>query len=252
MEVLVMAGIIALAFGCEYLDSTLGMGYGTILSPLLIILGMDPLLLVPSILISQALGGLVAAAFHHRFENVDLCWRSRDTRIAAVLVVAGVLATVVGVYVAVSLPKEALKTYIGVLVIVMGTLMLTCPALRFTWRKMMFLGVLSAFNKAVTGGGFGPVVTSGQIISGVETRASIGITTAAEAPICIVSFLLYILLEGPIEVELPLLMTLGAVAAAPLGARGTRLRDTGRTLKLVGVLTIGLGIFTLLKTYVWT
>jgi uncharacterized membrane protein YfcA len=247
-----MAGIIALAFGCEYLDSTLGMGYGTILSPLLIILGMDPLLVVPSILISQALGGLTAALYHHRFENVDLCWGSRDTKIAGVLVVAGVLATVLGVYVAVNLSKEVLKTYIGVLVIVMGTVMLTCPVVRFTWRKMMFLGVLSAFNKAVTGGGFGPVVTSGQIISGIETRTSIGITTAAEAPICIMSFLLYILMEGPIEPLLPILMTLGAVAAAPLGALGTRLRDTGLTLKLVGVLTIGLGVFTLLKTYIWT
>jgi len=246
-----MAGIVSLAFGCEYLDATLGMGYGTILSPLLIIMGLDPLLLVPSILISQALGGLTAALFHHRFENVDLCWRSRDTKIAVVLVLAGILATVVGVYVAVNLSKELLKTYIGVLVIVMGVVMLACPAFRFTWRKMMFLGVLSAFNKAMTGGGFGPVVTSGQIISGVETRNSIGITTAAEAPICIASFALYIVLNGWIEPILPLLMTLGAVAAAPLGARGTKLRDPQLTLRLVGVLTIGLGVFTLVKTYVW-
>ena len=249
MEPAVMAGVILLAFGCEYLDSTLGMGYGTILSPLLIILGMDPLVVVPSILLSQAMGGLTAAAFHQRFENVDLCWSSRDTRIATVLVATGVLATVVGVYVAVNLSREVLKTYIGVLVIVMGAIMLACPSLRFTWRKMTFLGVLSAFNKALTGGGFGPVVTCGQIISGVETRASIGITTVAEAPICIASFLLYMLLNGALEPMLPLLMTLGAVAAAPLGARGTSRRDPGLTLRLVGLVTVTLGVFTLLRTH---
>ena len=53
--------ILFVAFMCEFLDSSLGMGYGTILSPFLIIAGFDPLLVVPSTLISQALAGLSAA-----------------------------------------------------------------------------------------------------------------------------------------------------------------------------------------------
>ncbi|MCK4232918.1 hypothetical protein KAX75_00695, partial [candidate division WOR-3 bacterium] len=57
--------IAALAFCCEYIDSSLGMGYGTILSPVLIIMGFDPLIVVPSILLSQAVGGFTASIFHH-------------------------------------------------------------------------------------------------------------------------------------------------------------------------------------------
>ena len=38
------------AFGCEFIDSSLGMGYGTILTPSLLILGFDPLLVVPAVL----------------------------------------------------------------------------------------------------------------------------------------------------------------------------------------------------------
>ncbi|MCM8800205.1 MAG: hypothetical protein NC900_05740 [Candidatus Omnitrophica bacterium] len=34
--------IVLFAFLCEYLDSTLGMGYGTIMSPVLLILGFNP------------------------------------------------------------------------------------------------------------------------------------------------------------------------------------------------------------------
>ena len=52
----------AFAFVCEYIDSAIGMGYGTILSPLLIIMGFDPLVAVPAILLSQAFGGLSARA----------------------------------------------------------------------------------------------------------------------------------------------------------------------------------------------
>ncbi|HHR85253.1 MAG TPA: sulfite exporter TauE/SafE family protein, partial [Candidatus Acetothermia bacterium] len=57
--------LIPVRFLGELLDSSLGMLYGTILSPVLIIAGYDPLVVVPSILITQALSGFVAAIGHH-------------------------------------------------------------------------------------------------------------------------------------------------------------------------------------------
>ena len=46
--------ILVIALLCEYMDSTLGMGYGTTLTPLLLVLplGLDPLAVIPAILIS--------------------------------------------------------------------------------------------------------------------------------------------------------------------------------------------------------
>ncbi len=41
---------LVLAFVCEMIDLSLGMLYGTILSPVLTIVGFDPLVVVPSIL----------------------------------------------------------------------------------------------------------------------------------------------------------------------------------------------------------
>ncbi len=58
-------------FLVELLNSSLGMLYGTILSPLLIIGGYDPLVVVPSILLTQAISGLVAAIGHHRLRHAD-------------------------------------------------------------------------------------------------------------------------------------------------------------------------------------
>ncbi len=45
--------IILFAFICEYVDSSLGMGYGTTLTPLLLIMGYNPLQIVPAVLLSE-------------------------------------------------------------------------------------------------------------------------------------------------------------------------------------------------------
>ena len=40
-----------LAFCCEFVDSSLGMGYGTILTPTLLIMGFEPLMVIPAVLL---------------------------------------------------------------------------------------------------------------------------------------------------------------------------------------------------------
>jgi hypothetical protein len=66
---------------CECIDASMGMLYGTILSPVLIIAGFEPALVVPSILLSQALGGLTASIFHHKFGNVNLALKTLNPKI---------------------------------------------------------------------------------------------------------------------------------------------------------------------------
>ena len=63
--------IIIIAFLAEYMDSTLGMGYGTTLTPVLIIMGYQPMEIVPAILLSELITGLLAGFTHHMVGNVD-------------------------------------------------------------------------------------------------------------------------------------------------------------------------------------
>jgi uncharacterized membrane protein YfcA len=84
----------------------------------------------------------------------------------------------------------------------------------------------------------------------VEFKRSIAITTFTEAPICLVSFLLYLMLGGGIEPLLPIVLTVGAMLATPIGPKGTSIMNAKGTFKAVGVLAVTLGIFTLLKTHV--
>ena len=73
--------LVIMAFVCEYIDSSLGMGYGTILAPVLIIFGFHPLVAIPALLLSQAFGGLAASVFHHQLRNVSFHPNSKDFKI---------------------------------------------------------------------------------------------------------------------------------------------------------------------------
>jgi len=265
--------IAAMAFVCEYIDSSLGMGYGTILAPVLIIMGFNPLVVIPAILLSQAVGGFTASIFHHQFQNANFHPGSRDSKVVFIVSSFGLLATVLAAIIAVNISKVFLKTYIGVLVIIMGAILLSRFKFRFSWKRIIGLGILSAFNKGLTGGGFGPVVTSGQIISGQDSKRAVGCTTFAEAPICTAAFFTYliarvakelprplmdmpakdflkvILAQSAFQWELVLALLFGAVIVAPFGALTTRVMHTDRLRQILGMLVIVLGIWTLAKTY---
>ena len=141
--------IIVLAFICEYIDSSLGMGYGTTLTPLLLIMGYNPLQIVPCILLSELVTGLGAAFFHHRFKNSNFKFGGLDLKIAMVMAVCSIFGTLVAVFVALKLPKFYVSLYIGLLVVAMGILILTTMKrkIKFSWKKISSIGILAAFNK---------------------------------------------------------------------------------------------------------
>ncbi len=272
MEPTSIALIIFLAVFCEFIDSSMGMLFGTILSPVLVILGFNPLLVVPSLLISQAMGGLIASFFHQRFKNVSFGLKvkpvgqvlekikelglfevarrgiSRDLRATLCIAVLGILATIGSVIVAISIPKKAMEAYIGILVFVMGIILLSKLRFSYTWKKIFGVGILSAFNKGLSGGGFGPVTTAGQVIAGRNGKASIGATTLAEAPICIAGFLTYLFTKGIADWSLAIYLSIGAVVGAFIGPHFTaKFKDDKKLKKILGVLVLVLGAITLAK-----
>ncbi len=266
--------LIPAALFCEFIDSSLGMLYGTILSPVLIIAGFDPFLVVPSILLTQAVGGFAASIFHHHLKNADFTLKiknpkyiadklaklgyketfsrgtTRDLKVVILITSLGIFTSILAALVAVNIPKIALKTYIGIMVILMGIVILSKVNFKFSWRKILGIGILSAFNKAISGGGFGPVVTAGQIISGRDGRSSIGATTLAEAPICIAGFLTYLFTKGIQNWNLIFVLGFGAIIGAIMGPFFTVRFKSKKKLKMVlGFLTLVLGIFVLINTW---
>jgi len=261
----------ALACGCEIIDSSLGMLYGTILSPTLIVIGYNPVAVVPSILLSQAVGGFIASVRHHKLGHVEFRVErnirqrlaelgyietfkrslSKDLKVVLVISALGVLTTCVGVLTAVNISRTALKTYIGLLVVVMGVVLLSRSVFSFSWKKIFGIAVLSAFNKGISGGGFGPVVTTGQLIAGRRSKETIGATTSSEIPICFIGFVAYVLTKGMPGRSLLVPLLVGAAVGGWVGPRITaKFRSERRVKTGLGALIIALGLYTLIKTWV--
>jgi len=98
--------LIFLSFIPAVIDSSFGMGYGFIVTPLLLILGYNPLQIIPAILVSSLVGNLLSAAFHHKLKNVDFSLQSRDFRIALVIGGCGSIGSIFGALLAVEIPDS--------------------------------------------------------------------------------------------------------------------------------------------------
>jgi len=265
---ILFTAVAVLALLCEYMDAAIGMGYGTTLTPLLLIAGFSPLEVVPAVLLGQLTGGLIGGLFHYRVGNISLDFRrdekikrrlrglgylpkSLDAKIIFILAICGVVGVLAGVFSAVSIPEIVLKAYIGVMVLGIGIVILARRSNHstFSWKGLVGVALLSSFNKGISGGGYGPLVTGGQVISGREARSSVGSTTLAEAIVCIVGFLSYLLVEGAIFWKLAAATSIGSVVAAPFAALTVRKINSEKLKLIIALATIVLGTFTLVKTF---
>ncbi|MGD9382216.1 MAG: sulfite exporter TauE/SafE family protein [Candidatus Thorarchaeota archaeon] len=242
----VLIPLFILAFISEYGAATLGMGYGTTLAPILIIVGYEPLVLVPAILFSQFFAGFIAAGFHHKFENVNL--RDEHERTAlTIFIVTGIAGVVISALTSVSLPSILVKLYISVVVMIAGllTLMNENREILYSSRKLTGIGVVAAFNKGLSGGGYGPIAIAGQMLSGIKPRAAVAITALVEGIICAVGVVMYILLAVPSDMILLIGITAGAIAAAPLSALTTAKLRQEQLKKVIAVSIILIGALAL-------
>jgi uncharacterized membrane protein YfcA len=236
----------------EFIDSALGMMYGTVLSPLLIILSFNAKDVVPSILISQAIGGFIASWRHHRHGNADFSSGAIDRRIAVSVIWFGVFACLFGVFLSVSVSSKILNFYIGLLVTTVAIMILCNRSLIFTNRKVYLLGFISAFNKALSGGGFGPLVAGGQLVFRERSeKGAIGSTDFAEAPICLFSFVLWVCFKGFPPAELFIPLCVGSAVGGFFGPKFLSLITApNRLKKVLGALVLIEGISVLCKVWI--
>lgn len=267
--VALLAAVAVVALACEYMDASIGMGYGTTLSPILLLIGFTPLQVVPPVLLGQLVGGAAGGFFHHRLGNVSLDFRrdeaikkrlrglgylprSVDSKVIFCLAVCGVFGALAAVVFAINIPGLALKLYIGVMVLAIGIIILIRRNRRsmMSWKGLVVVGLVSSFNKGASGGGYGPLVTGGQIISGREAKNSVGSTTVAEAVVCVVAFVGYLVLKGDIFWPLAAATSVGSVVAAPFAALTVKKVNADRLKLAIGVVTALLGALTLAKALV--
>lgn len=302
--------VVLLAFACEFMDSSLGMGYGTTLTPVLLLMGFNVLQIVPAVLLSEFITGIVSAIFHTHFKNMTLGQNkvvvgksmissettitnptsgghssakmlyntkkptfvekinelTLDTKVIIILTFFGIIGTLTSVTIATIFGYDAtfkfgVKIYIAIMVFAMGILILALrnKQSRFSFKRIILLGTIAGFNKGVSGGGYGPLAVSGQILAGREGKNAIASTSLSEGIICFVGAIAYLLTSiivssiagGPISYgnwELAPFLIVGAIFSAPLAALVTKKVENKWLIVFVGVVTLVLGLFTLTKT----
>jgi hypothetical protein len=239
------------AFFCETIDSSLGMGYGTLLTPLLLLMGYEPLEVVPLILLSEFITGLLSAFMHHKIGNVNLHRGTRESKIAIILAGCSIIGTILAAYLAISIPAYLVKGYIALLLIAVGlmTFFSINRKIVFSWKKIYGLGILASFNKGISGGGYGPLITGGQMMAGLDSKSAIGITSLSEGLTCmigVISFFLFKHLE--INWLLGLALLIGAIFSIPFSVNFIRIIKEQVLKKLLSFAVLFMGVITLFIT----
>ena len=244
-----MLAIFLAAHLCEYMDSSLGMGYGTTLTPVLLLAGFEPLQIVPAVLLSEFVTGLAAGLLHHRDGNVDLL-RDRKVQETALLLstlsICGVLAAVT---LAIHIPKFWLTAIIASIILAVGVLILATVRRQLAYRRshIVALGAVAAFNKGLSGGGYGPLVTGGQVVSGMSPKQAVAITSLTESLTCLVGLVAYVWICGYPDWSLAVPLTTGALLSVPMATMTVKKLPEAFMRGSVGAVTCLLGLLTFIK-----
>ena len=241
-----------LAFCLEMIDNGLGGGFGTIMTPLLIIFGYDPKVIVPAILVSETVSGLWGGYCHVRFKNVNF-------KAIGITLLGSIIAMIsASLIIGVLLPSIVVKWYASILALTLGVFVVYKSYGRirprdpndFSKWKCALLGGIIGFNKGSTGGGYGPLSVSGYILLGLPAAIAIGTTTVAEGIACIIGVVIYGSTIG-IALSMAIPIAIGSAVADPISAW------INNTLKkrveppfhgrLVGVAMTVLGLITILR-----
>ena len=240
--------IALIGFALSIMDSSMGMGYGTIGSPLLIILGFSSKVVVPSILFSQAVAGIIAVTLHQRYKNVNILLKGNDLGIVARLIMFGLTGTIIASFVIINISKLYLNMYIGILIACMAVVTLAGLNFRFSWSKVNILSIISGFNKALSGGGYGPVATTGLLISGNPLRNTVGATLFSMIFMNLTAFGIYLSTKSLSSMELPIFLTIGALVGSQIGPGITGKMGSRNSRRIFSVIALVLGILTIVLT----
>lgn len=239
--------VFLVALACEYVDSALGMGYGTTLTPLLLLAGFEALDIVPAILLSEAATGAAAGLLHQRDGNVNFMRDARARRTALLLIALSTIGAIAAATLAVKVSSQTLTLFIATIIIAMGVVILATLNRPFRYRPagIVAIGAVAAFNKGLSGGGYGPLVTAGQVVSGLPPKNAVAITSVAEAFTCVVGLATYLALGRQINWGLTLPLVGGALLSVPIATLTIRRMPDKGLRVIVGVVTLVLGALAL-------
>jgi len=243
--------LIVPAFLTAMIDIVFGMGFGLTLTPILLLLGFPPHEIVPALLFSSLMGNVFSSIFNHRFKNVDFSLCSKHFNMSMVIGILGIAGSFIGASISIGISNFYLSLYIGLLIVALGLFLLLNKKMKssFSWIKLVFLSLFGSFNKGISGSGFGPIVTTGMIMMGVNEKAAVSIQTFSELFVSISGFLTFVLAGSQISWNLVLPLSVGVIISTPLAAFVVHKFESTTLRNAIAMVTVVLGLLTLLSVF---
>jgi uncharacterized membrane protein YfcA len=245
--------VVIAAFILEFFDAGAGMGFGT-LTPVLILLGYSPIVAVPAVLFCSSVLSLIGGVMHHTADNVDF-FDKKTYKIIFVFLAFGFFAIFLGVFAAVSLPESAVDIYIGLLVLAVGIFIIRRHSRKkgFSWKKIIAFGSIASFNKGMTGAGFGPVISGGQILAGIKSKDAVGITAITEGTLSMIGVITFAFIGGPSRaLNWPLIasLLLGGLVSIPIAVYTVKKLHPKHMRFSIGMISIIMGILLIARVLI--
>lgn len=205
----------------QFVDGSIGMGFGMLSSTLLITLGASAALASASVHLSEIGTTLVSGLAHWKRGNVDLALLSR-------IALPGALGAFIGANFLSSLDLTSAKDFVSTVLLILGffviykTIRGRKRAFRGSRGAMTGIGLVAGFVDAAGGGGWGPMATPLLLTATeVEPRKIVGTVNAAEFIVALsasAGFLLNIEKIG-FDWRVVAGLAIGGMVVAPLAAR---------------------------------
>jgi len=249
------------------LDVTAGTGYGTLMTPLFLLLGVPLLQAVPTILLVNTVAGITAASTLREFEVVDL-FKVENRRILLLLTGTGVIGTAVAVLVSVNLPEFWVTLYVAFLLIAIGAYLLHVNQTKVWekigklvwsklqpnvfWKKLSVIGLLGGFNKSISAGGYGALLTAGQIVAGLPPKRAVSITILTEGVLSLSAVIAYLTFQPEMAFNFDyfIAMLAGSLLAIPVAAFSLKRIEGEKLGVIVAASCLVLGIALLVQVFV--
>jgi uncharacterized membrane protein YfcA len=246
-------GMVVVGYLAQFVDGTLGMGYGVFSASLLVSIGLYPVIASASVHTAEIFTTLLSGVSHFKLGNVK-----RDLVLS--LAIPGVIGGVAGAYFLASVPGKTIKPFVAAILLAMGLLILYRVLLRknpipsenngHSRVKLTLLGLVAGFMDAVGGGGWGPIATPSLILSGNdEPRQVVGSVNLVEFFVTLAETLTFLIMIGPeaFRWDIVVALLIGGAIAAPLAAFTCKKLPHKALGGLIGVALVGLNVRTLLS-----
>jgi len=248
-----------IGYVAQFIDGTVGMGYGAFSATLLIGMGIMPVLASASIHTAEIFTTLFSGISHFKLGNVKKEW-------LLLLAIPGVIGGALGAYFLTSIPGNTMKPYVAGFLLIMGIVVLyrfipmrkasdstrlskTLSNPKFSSRKIVLLGFIASFFDAVGGGGWGPIATPGLILTeDEEPRKVIGTVNMVEFFVTIAIAVTFFIFLGTEEYDWQMigLLLVGGAIAAPVAAYLCKKLPARILGILVGFALVGYNLRTIL------